>query len=98
MANLPEKALVFHQVNRGVLKDEVQLKPVPGVVIIKSVDGLGPMHSKIETYDYLMMTIRRGVHPGFKLFFDEDTRNGNRIMTAKEVLALTPQPEYVMYE
>ena len=97
-ANLPEKALVFHQVNRGVLKDEVQLKPAPGVVIIKSVDGLGPMHSKIETYDYLMMTIRHGIHPGFKLFFDEDTRNGNRIMSAKEVLALTPQPEYVMYE
>jgi hypothetical protein len=96
--NLPEKALVFHQVNRGVLKDEVQLKPLPGVVFIKSVDGLGPAHSKVETYDYLMATIRKGIHPGFKLFFDEDTRNGNRIMSPKEVLALWPQPEYVMYE
>jgi hypothetical protein len=97
-ANLPEKALVFHQVNRGVLKDETELKAFPGVVTIKSVDGLGPMHSKIETYDYLMLTMKRGIHPGFKLFFDEDTRNGNRIMSAKEVLALHPQPEYVMYE
>jgi hypothetical protein len=96
--NLPEKALVFHQVNRGVLKDEIELKPVPGVVYIKSVDGLGPVHSKIETYDYLMKTTKAGIHPGFKLFFDEDTRNGNRIMSPKEVLALTPQPEYVMYE
>ena len=96
--NLPEKALVFHQVNRGVLKDEVELKPLPGVAFIKSVDGLGPAHSKKETYDYLMATIRHGVHPGFKLFFDEDTRNGNRIMSPKEVLALWPQPEYVMYE
>jgi hypothetical protein len=96
--DLPEKALVFHQVNRGVLKDEVQLKPLPGIVFIKSVDGLGPAHSKVETYDYLMATIRKGVHPGFKLFFDEDTRNGNRIMSPKEVLALWPQPEYVMYE
>jgi len=96
--NLPEKALVFHQVNRGVLKDELQLKPAPGVVFIKSVDGLGPAHSKRETYDYLMTTIRKGVHPGFKLFFDEDTRNGQRIMSPKEVLALSPQPEYVMYE
>jgi hypothetical protein len=96
--NLPEKALVFHQVNRGVLKDEVELKPLPGVAFIKSVDGLGPVHSKIETYDYLMVTMKRGVHPGFKLFFDEDTRGGNRIMSPKEVLALSPQPEYVMYE
>ncbi len=96
--NLPEKALVFHQVNRGVLKDEPQLNPVPGVAFIKSVDGLGPVHSKIETYDYLMLTRKSGVHAGFKLFFDEDTRNGQRMMTPKEVLALTPQPEYVMYE
>jgi hypothetical protein len=96
--NLPEKALVFHQVNRGVLKDEVELKPLPGVAYIKSVDGLGPMHSKIETYDYLMKTTGAGVHAGFKLFFDEDCRGGNRLMTPKEVLALSPQPEYVMYE
>jgi hypothetical protein len=96
--NLPEKALVFHQVNRGVLKDEVELKPLPGVAFIKSVDGLGPVHSKIETYDYLMTTIRHGVHPGFKLFFDEDSRGGNRLMTPKEVLSLSPKPEYVMYE
>jgi hypothetical protein len=96
--DLPEKALVFHQVNRGVLKDEPQLNPMPGVIFIKSVDGLGPMHTKIETYDYLMLTMRKGVHPGFKLFYDEDTRNGSRIMSPKEVLALSPQPEYVMYE
>jgi hypothetical protein len=97
--NLPEKALVFHQVNRGVLKDEPVLSPQPGIVFIKSVDGLGPMHTKIETYDYLMLTMRKGVeHPGFKLFYDEDTRNGSRIMSPKEVLALSPQPEYVMYE
>jgi hypothetical protein len=96
--NLPEKALVFHQVNRGVLKDEPELQPIAGVAFIKSVDGLGPVHSKIETYDYLMLTMKSGVHPGFKLFFDEDSRNGNRIMTPKEVLALSPQPEYVMYE
>jgi len=96
--NLPEKALVFHQVNRGVLKDEPELQPIAGVAFIKSVDGLGPVHSKIETYDYLMVTMKKGVHAGFKLFFDEDTRNGNRIMTPKEVLALSPQPEYVMYE
>ena len=58
----------------------------------------GPKHAKILTYNDLMKTMAPGVHPGFKLFFDEDSRNGNRIMTPKEVLALTPQPEYVMYE
>ena len=95
---LPEKALVFHQVNNWVLKDEPGMKPASGIVFIKSVDGLGPVGSKIKTYDYLMRSAVAGVHPGFKLFFDEDTRNGSRLMTPKEVLALSPKPEYVMYE
>ena len=38
------------------------------------------------------------VHAGFKLFFDEDTANGGKLMTPGEVLALKPEPEYVMYE
>ncbi len=95
---LPEKALVFHQVNNWVLKDEPKLSPMPGVVIIKSVDGLGKVGSKIKTYDYLTQSMVAGVHAGFKLFFYEDTRNGSRLMSPKEVLALTPRPEYVMYE
>jgi hypothetical protein len=96
--HLPEKALVFHEVVREVIKDETTVASYPGVAVIKSVDGLGPVHSKIATYGNLMEIMARGVHPGFKLFFDEDTRNGSRLMTAKEVLALVPQPEYVMYE
>ena len=97
-AHLPEKAFVFHQVNGAGVKDEAALKPTPGVVMIKSVDGLGPKHAKIETYDYLMRHMTAGVHPGFKLFFDEDQRNGGTLMAPAEVLALLPQPEYVMYE
>jgi len=38
------------------------------------------------------------VHPGFKLFFDEDTQGGHKLMPPKDVMALTPVPEYVMYE
>jgi hypothetical protein len=96
--DLPEKPLVFHQVNRDVLKDESQVKHFPGVVMIKSVDGLGPAYAKVATYGNLMETIGADVHPGFKLFFDEDRRNGRRLMTPKQVLALSPRPEYVMYE
>ncbi len=96
--DLPEKALVFHQVNRAVLKDEPALAQYPGVVMIKSVDGLGPKGAKILTYRILTETLTPGVHPGFKLFFDEDTRNGSILMTPKEVLSLVPLPDYVMYE
>ncbi len=95
---LPEKAMVFHQVNKYVVKDEALLTPFPGVAIIKSVDGLGPKAAKIDTYRILAGNLGPGVHAGFKLFFDEDRRNGGTLMTAADVLALTPKPEYVMYE
>jgi hypothetical protein len=38
------------------------------------------------------------VHAGFKLFLIEDRRHGSRLMSPREVLALKPQPEYLMCE
>ena len=96
--DLPEKAMVFHQVNSYVLKDEAALRTFPGVVVIKSVDGLGPKGAKINTYKFLSKTTPPGVHAGFKLFFDEDVSGGGKLMTPEEVMALLPEPEYVMYE
>jgi hypothetical protein len=96
--NLPEKALVFHQLNRYVVTDESVMVDHPGVVLIKSVDGLGPKHAKLLTYADLMKTMAPVVHPGFKLFLDEDARIGGHVMGPKEVMALTPPPEYVMVE
>ena len=96
--DLPEKVLVFHQVNDRVLRDEPALGASPGVVLVKSVDGLGPRANKVRTYDHLVKAMPAGVHAGFKLFFDEDTRDHARLMTPPEVLRLVPVPEYVMYE
>ncbi|HVH44038.1 MAG TPA: hypothetical protein VM925_16925, partial [Labilithrix sp.] len=96
--DLPEKALVFHQVNGYVVKDEGVLVTHPGVALVKAVDGLGPKGSKVKTYNFLVKTMPPSVHAGFKLFFDEDKTNGGKLMTPEEVLALTPEPEYVMYE
>ncbi len=96
--DLPEKVLVFHQVNVHVLKDEAAITAHPGVVIIKSVDGRGYTGAKILTYHSLVDHLAPEVHPGFKLFFDEDVTIGGRLMGPKEVMSLSPVPEYVMYE
>jgi len=96
--DLPQKAVVFHQVNNHVVKDEKLLVPHPGIALIKGVDGLGPKAAKVATYNFLVKGMPDTTHAGFKLFFDEDTTNGNKLMTPEEVLALTPEPEYVMYE
>jgi hypothetical protein len=97
--DLPEKVMVFHQLAKHIVSEEENIKSHPGVVVIKSVDGLGPKWTKIVTYNYVIKTMPPTVHAGFKLFFDEDTRLGDKkLMTPTEVLALKPQPEYIMYE
>jgi hypothetical protein len=96
--DLPEKVMVYHQVARSVVRKESGLKDHEGVVVIKSVDGLGPPGPKINTYRVVNKTTPEFVHAGFKLFFTEDRADGGRLMTPREVLALMPRPEYVMYE
>jgi hypothetical protein len=96
--NLPQKVMVYHQVARSVIRRESGLKQHPGVVAIKSVDGLGHPGPKKNTYRVVNKSTPKFVHAGFKLFFTEDRRHAGRLMTPTEVLRLKPQPEYVMYE
>ena len=96
--DLPEKVMVYHQVAKSVVRAESGLKPYPSVVMIKSVDGLGHPGPKRNTYRVVNRTTPKHVHAGFKLFFTEDVEGGGRLMTPREVLALQPRPEYVMYE
>ncbi|GAB3547151.1 hypothetical protein GCM10027404_08650 [Arthrobacter tumbae] len=95
--NLPQKPLVFHQVAPGVVSNVAAIQEYAGVEVIRSVDGIGSAGMKIETYNLLMKDLPPTVHAGFKLFFEEDVVLGP-LMTPAEVLALTPPPEYVLYE
>lgn len=95
--DLPDKAMVFHQVAASVVRGQDAIKEHPGVVIIKSVDGIGSKAMKEDTYNVLVKDLPKGIHPGFKLFYEEDRRLGP-LMTPQQVLALKPRPEYVLYE
>ncbi len=94
---MPEKPMVIHVLRRNIVSDEAELRPHKGVALVKSVDGIGPMHDKVKAYNAVMAGTPSHIHPGFKLFFQEDGRYGP-LMTPEQVLALTPQPEYVLYE
>ncbi len=96
--NLPEKVMVFHQLHVTIVAKPKDLKRHPGVVYINSVDGIGSPGAKVATFRGVMRTRPSYVHAGFKLFYAEDVAAGKRLMTAKEVLRLTPQPEYILFE
>ncbi len=94
---LPEKPMVVHQLRLSIIKNEKALQKHPGVVAIKSVDGIGSKSLKLKTWNVLTKDMSPAFHAGFKLFYEEDTRHG-KLMTPQEVKALTPNPEYVLYE
>lgn len=95
---LPEKAIVFHQLHAGIVKRPKDLKEHPGVVMIKSIDGIGSPGAKAATWKRVIKNTPDFIHSGFKLFYQEDVNTGGRLMTAKEVLTLKPTPEYILFE
>src|SRR5690606_29743800 len=95
--DLPEKVLIYHQFHVTSVRDEDDLRPHPGIVMVKSVDGVGVPQEKVATWNRLTEDLPHYVYSGFKLFFDEDTRRGP-LMEPDEVLDLRPQPSYVLYE
>lgn len=95
---LPEKVMIYHQLHANIVRKESALKPHHGIVLVKSIDGIGAPGAKVATWKRIIKTTPRFVHPGFKLFYQEDVATGGRLMTATEVLALKPRPEYVLFE
>ncbi len=95
--DLPQKVMVFHQVAASVVTQEGAIQRRPEVAVIKSVDGIGSPDLKVATWRVLTRDLPPPVHAGFKLFFEEDARSGD-LMTPRQVLALRPKPEYVLYE
>jgi len=95
---LPQKVMVVHQLRVDIVDRFGDLGERPEVAVVQSVDGIGPPAAKIGTWGRVSAGRPSGVRPGFKLFFDEDTEAGSRLMTPAEVLALRPVPEYVLYE
>ncbi len=95
--DLPQKALIVHVLRPQILREPQGLHPHQGVALVKSVDGIGGLEAKTGTYHRVMAETPSYVRPGFKLFFSEDAQAGP-LMTPAQVLALRPQPDYVLYE
>lgn len=95
--DLPEKVIVYHQLTPGIVRNENRLRERTGVVLIKSIDGIGNRAEKLATYRRVNASTPSFVRPGFKIFFEEDAESGP-VMTPQQVLKLDPRPDYVMYE
>lgn len=95
--NLPPKVLVIHRFTRNMVPDAEKIQLRPEVEFVMDMDGWGAPWLKHDSYqDYIVR------HPveftGFKLFYHNDTKKGDPLMTPADVLALWPQPLYIQYQ
>ncbi len=95
--NLPPKILVVHRFRSDMVPDAEKIAPTPRVQVVMHMDGWGGPWLKFDSYkDYIVQ------HPvgftGFKLFYHNDTKSGEPILTPPEVLRLLPRPLYVQYQ
>jgi hypothetical protein len=97
---LPQKLLIVHEFTESMIENRSAIVERPGLAMVFNVDGFGEPEAKTGKYNDLTSDPERPQHvfTGFKLFYEEDTRNGSRLMTWAEVLDLDPQPDVIVYE
>ena len=95
--NLPPKILVVHRFTRHMLTNAKAIQTDPRVQVVIDMDGWGPPWLKFDSYrDY--EEAEPVQFTGFKLFFHNDTKKGDPLLTPAEVLRLTPKPIYIQYQ
>ena len=95
--HLPPKILVVHRFTRKMVLNASQIRLDPKVQIVMDMDGWGPPWLKFDSYrDY---EVAEPVQfTGFKIFFHNDVRKGDALLTPGEVLRLLPRPLYIQYQ
>jgi len=89
--NLPEKLLLVHRFTEDMVERPEALESPPGVALTLNVDGFGTKEQKLAKYRVL---VPKRFRAGFKLFYREDTG----LMSPREVNAMKPLPDVVVYE
>ena len=95
--HLPPKILIVHRFTTNMLQGAAQIKLDPRVQVILNMDGWGQPWLKFDTYKACEVD-EPVQYTGFKLFFHNDVKKGDALLTPREVLALRPRPIYIQYQ
>ena len=95
--HLPPKILIVHRWTRKMVTNAKEIHFTPQVQVVMDMDGWGPPWLKFDSYhDYVKAEPVQ--FTGFKLFFHNDTKKGDALLTPSEVLRLNPRPLYIQYQ
>ncbi|MFN2636404.1 MAG: hypothetical protein ABR585_05230 [Gemmatimonadaceae bacterium] len=95
--NLPPKVLVVHRFTRKMLSNAKAIRLDPRVQVVVNMDGWGQPWLKYDSYR-AYVEAEPVEFTGFKLFYHNDTKKGDPILTPNEVLLLNPKPLYIQYQ
>src|SRR3954468_23617970 len=94
---LPPKVLIVHRFTRRMLTDSKGIKLDPTVQVVINMDGWGQPWLKYDSYR-AYVEAEPVQFTGFKLFYHNDTKKGDPLLTPPEVLMLNPKPLYIQYQ
>jgi hypothetical protein len=95
--HLPPKVFIVHRFTRNMVTNARRIVVRPEVQIVMNMDGWGPPWLKRDSYrDYIVKEPVQ--YTGFKLFYHNDTKKGDPLLTAQELLKLNPKPIYIQYQ
>jgi hypothetical protein len=95
--HLPPKVFIVHRFTRKMVTNAKKIVLRPEVQIIMNMDGWGAPWLKRDSYKYYIVA-EPVEYTGFKLFYHNDTKKGDPLLTPPEVLNLTPKPLYIQYQ
>ncbi|HIJ82465.1 MAG TPA: hypothetical protein HPP76_12230 [Desulfuromonadales bacterium] len=95
--NLPPKVFTVHRFTRGGITNSRNILLRPEVQIVMHMDGWGAPWLKRDTYKAYVVA-EPVQYTGFKLFYHNDTKKGNPLLTPQELLRLNPKPLYIQYQ
>lgn len=94
---LPPKVLTVHRFTRKGVTNANKIVMRPEVQVVMHMDGWGAPWLKRDSYkDYIVKEPVQ--YTGFKLFYHNDTKKGDPLLTPQEILRLNPQPVYIQYQ
>jgi hypothetical protein len=94
---LPPKVLVVHRFTRPMVRNYQQIALDPFVQVVMNMDGWGQPWLKFDSYQAYEVS-EPVQFTGFKIFYGNDSKKGDLVLTPAEVLNLVPRPMYIQYQ
>lgn len=95
--NLPPKVLVVHRFTHNMLTGSKKIRLDPRVQVVIDMDGWGQPWLKYDSYRAYVES-EPVQFTGFKIFYHNDSKKGDPILSPSEVLLLNPKPHYIQYQ